>query len=955
MIDNKFLDLQQAIEKDSLIVFAGAGTSYNLGLPSWKKLVLNILQTIIEENNNEYINLFYLLEKDIVTPLEVLTHLEKAGFMDRAISLLKTFIKPDDIQDQNKLILHYKILKLTKKIITTNYDKIFELIMPIENTIIDNNNAFDMARVLRMNEFLFKIHGDINEPEKCILFKSQYKRAYKDSAFLTTLRTLFIEKTILFVGFSLTDPYIEQIIKAIDATYNSMNGKHYIITSDPGFIDGKYGGTVVSIPIDSHEELEHKLIELIDYKNGTTSHLLMKLRFNVPRSYSKLIGREKQLIEIMREIAKPAPVTVIYGPSGVGKTSLSLEIAYICLNRSTLKVTDVVVFKYVIWIPLHEVKDVRNIVQHICDEIGRQMGKANVQNTIDTKIKQNLVKEVLKTEEVLLVLDSYQVISTVEEQYEVDKFIAYLFEGLPQNTVKTEVLITTTTNRSYNFEYVVCELIGLDSEGARSYLQQEAKNQGIHLGKFGKQDILDKICVATEGNPNLMNIAIGYIKKQALSLIILDWPISDLKDLFKDPYIIPWNHISPQSQKLLFIILIFESKITIHRDVLHYISGFSNSTFTKSIDELYDWNLLIINIEDQNYSVHSSLISFLRLKQNNLSKELIKERFIAYYSNYIRNKIQRVEPNEIYWNTLVSEEMRHLDKHKYSIRLALQWAGQGNNFELYFLELTLLLVHYMDSRLYNLERVKTVRRAILICHKHQKHYEEALLSIDSLGWTYIEECRPKKARNTIERGIKIVENSSFLTLRQKDDLINLGYAWLARVYSELNLDDKAIKYLSNTTHYLHSSNSKSWIKSRIYQAHGDIYYKYSNYKTAHNFYLSAQAESDTYNGEGNNYRINPRIGLASIGIGTPESIKSAEEIFSNVLRNPTIYIAKLYCDYGLALARLKKAQLANNKRSYQDADSEIVELDHEVRGGKDTANNILLKFIDQLRKGIGPI
>lgn len=986
MSNSKFLELQQAIKTDSLIVFAGAGTSLNLGLPSWKSLVLNILQNIINENDNRYKNLYNLLKEDIMNPLEVLTHLEQAGFMDKTTALLKELIK-EDKYDINKLSLQRKILELTKKIITTNYDKVFELAMPLENTISDKENSFEMARILKLNEFLFKIHGDIGDPDKCILFKSQYKRAYQNEAYLTTLKTLFIQKTILFVGFSLTDPYIEQIIKAIDSTYNSMNGKHYIITADSGFIDGKYGRTVVSIPIDNHKELENKLNELIKYKKDpTTDVFLSDPRFNVPRTYCRLIGREKQLGEIMRKIAHPAPVTVIYGHTGVGKTSLALETAYVSLRRSPLQIKNVVEFQYVVWIPLHEAKDVKNVTEYICNEVGRQLGKRTVEQTTDFKSKKKLAKEILVAEKVLLVLDSYQSVTTSAKKKELNDFIIHLFEGLPINSVKTEILIINTVKDTYTysksdypFKHAPCKLGGLSKEDSLVYLRQEAKNQSVHLGKFGNNDVLTKVYIATGGTPNLMNLAIGYLKKQALSLGQLDLPEEELRKLFEYPYPIPWKHLSPQSRDLLAVFLIFENQVNIYRDALHYVSGLSNKGFTKSINELHDWNLLIVNIEEQEYTVHSSLLNFLKSKANVLDTEAIKHRFIAYYTNFIKNKIQRAEPSEVYWNTLVSEEMRYLDKHKYSIRLAMTWAMRGRAFEQDFLQFTLLLVHYMDSRLYNQERLEAVTRAITICQARQLHYKEALFRIDSLGWTYIEENNSFEACKEIKRGIEIAESSAFsiegnspskdspgmnpiipeanrsefFTKHQQDDLLSLGYAWLARAKAELDLKEEANENLRKTTAYLKNlDGTKSWIKSRICEAHGDVYYKSRKYKKAHDFYIQAQAQSEFYGGEGNNYRVNPRIGLSLICIGTLKHVNKAESIFSALLKNTTTNVAKLYCDYGLVLVNLKKAQLAKNKELYRKAEEDLTRLDHEVRGGQAMANNILLKFINQAESEI---
>ncbi len=43
--------LKEAIQKNELIIFAGAGTSFPLGLPTWKELVIEIIGRINESDS----------------------------------------------------------------------------------------------------------------------------------------------------------------------------------------------------------------------------------------------------------------------------------------------------------------------------------------------------------------------------------------------------------------------------------------------------------------------------------------------------------------------------------------------------------------------------------------------------------------------------------------------------------------------------------------------------------------------------------------------------------------------------------------------------------------------------------------------------------------------------------------------------------------------------------------
>ncbi len=68
-------ELRDAIEKENLVVFVGAGLSINSGFPNWNNIVLDLLL-----ENKEYINkaedLYNALKADIITPLDVLDKIE---------------------------------------------------------------------------------------------------------------------------------------------------------------------------------------------------------------------------------------------------------------------------------------------------------------------------------------------------------------------------------------------------------------------------------------------------------------------------------------------------------------------------------------------------------------------------------------------------------------------------------------------------------------------------------------------------------------------------------------------------------------------------------------------------------------------------------------------------------------------------------------------------------------
>src|SRR4051812_15486146 len=90
--------------------------------------------------------------------------------------------------------------------------------------------------------------------------------------------------------------------------------------------------------------------------------------------------------------------------------------------------------------------------------------------------------------------------------------------------------------------------------------------------------------------------------------------------------------------------------------------------------------------------------------------------------------------------------MKEIDKEWLNINEVIKRSVEQKNKKL-LLELVMLLVHYMDSRFYNLERLIYVKNAIEAAQSLEYIYQVSLLKLDALGWTYIEEGNEDNASN----------------------------------------------------------------------------------------------------------------------------------------------------------------------------------------------------------------
>ena len=232
--------LKEAIEKDELVLFIGAGLSWDLKntegktLGGWKEMVSSILSYL---KDKEYITAEEQQSCEKLGQIDALKELKKKG-IDK--NIVGDFIKRYfTLGEENNLSLQEDLFKLSTKIITTNYDRAFE----IAADELNNNKAYktrnyEISRLKKAPVFLLKLHGCIEHIDSMVLFPSDYEELYKSKSqdakhVLQALRNLIFNKTFLFIGTGLGDHQINSIFKEIKRTQGNYDQGHFIITPNP--------------------------------------------------------------------------------------------------------------------------------------------------------------------------------------------------------------------------------------------------------------------------------------------------------------------------------------------------------------------------------------------------------------------------------------------------------------------------------------------------------------------------------------------------------------------------------------------------------------------------------------------------------------------------------------------------------------------------------------------------
>lgn len=112
-----------------------------------------------------------------------------------------------------------KELRLFKKanidgIITTNWDTLLESLFPDFNKFIGQEELI-FSELFSIGE-IYKIHACSTKPESLILTEEDYDSYHERNPYLAAkLLTIFMENPIIFMGYSLDDSNIQQILKSI--------------------------------------------------------------------------------------------------------------------------------------------------------------------------------------------------------------------------------------------------------------------------------------------------------------------------------------------------------------------------------------------------------------------------------------------------------------------------------------------------------------------------------------------------------------------------------------------------------------------------------------------------------------------------------------------------------------------------------------------------------------------
>ena len=225
-------ELLTSFDRDLFIPFIGAGPSIILGEPDWNDLFLKLCKAL----NTKNVKRKKHPDGSIDYPVSFSRLFDRSQDQSKFYSELFKIVEPTKT---SATFFHKRLVQAFGSYITTNYDS------PIEEAFLDTypdrkllKQYFSCYGLHNIDDCIIYLHGhkDINF---CIIKSEDYNYFYPSIGDKSSgipiledfLTEVFTKRSIIFVGFSFNDKYIEKLIRYIH-TRETLRYPHYWLLSE---------------------------------------------------------------------------------------------------------------------------------------------------------------------------------------------------------------------------------------------------------------------------------------------------------------------------------------------------------------------------------------------------------------------------------------------------------------------------------------------------------------------------------------------------------------------------------------------------------------------------------------------------------------------------------------------------------------------------------------------------
>lgn len=199
-------------------IFAGAGLSVGSGYVNWPELMREIAEElgldVDRETNLVAVAQYHLNERRNRTRINQ--------------KIIDEFSVGHTLNENHEILARLPIATYW----TTNYDNMIETALEAAGKVVDVKYTVEHLKKTQRGRqaVIYKMHGDARDPDKAVLTKDDYEGYFRDrEPFVTALTGDLVSKTMLFVGFSFTDPNIDYVMSRIRVVLRNQPKQHYCI------------------------------------------------------------------------------------------------------------------------------------------------------------------------------------------------------------------------------------------------------------------------------------------------------------------------------------------------------------------------------------------------------------------------------------------------------------------------------------------------------------------------------------------------------------------------------------------------------------------------------------------------------------------------------------------------------------------------------------------------------
>ena len=383
--------IREAKENNQLVVFVGAGVSKNSNVPTWWHLIKRFAEELnydrcdectckkkdepCTRDKDECRNRYAFSQEEFLRIPQYYYQNNTENDHESYFNLIRTTLSggdgPNPIDDEIFALL-------PRHIITTNYDSLLEDSKAANAQFYATVSKDSELLSVSSERYIIKMHGDLNDKDTLVLKENDYIDYENNHPLISTfIRSLLINHTFIFLGYSLNDYNLNLIIGWI----NYFRKLHGVESGLSNFLISAHPATDLE-----RDRLVEKSIQVIDL-NSLPDDLAKKI--SIPEALTDVVGQKlylylkcisnpnllKEYIPLKKQLEEKYKELLVYD-----KISYQDLISVYPLGRTTFMDTQLVFYQKE-W--FDRIKDLMNEQDSIVAKTFKRAGISTIHNYDD--------------------------------------------------------------------------------------------------------------------------------------------------------------------------------------------------------------------------------------------------------------------------------------------------------------------------------------------------------------------------------------------------------------------------------------------------------------------------------------------------------------------------------------------------------------------------------------------